>query len=157
SCRAQNIVAVDTRRRRQRPRHLSARANALIEHGAAFRREPFGIVETARNVVGIENDGGGHYWAGERSPPRFVATGDRPYASLERCALAPEGRPGDYLFYERQTRRDVLAGVLDLAGSSAGTMVAILAIHSGHDGQARGRGAMWYFRLNRSPCLCFHR
>ncbi len=80
-------------RRRHRHRHLRPRADALVKHRAPLRRQAFGIVEAARNIVGIENDGRRDDRTGKRPAPRFVASGDRPHPALERHALAPERRP----------------------------------------------------------------
>ena len=62
------------------------------------------IVEAARNASGVENDRRSNHRAGERPPARFVASGDRPHAALERGALAAKGRT-DVIFCQRQSRR----------------------------------------------------
>ncbi len=48
--------------------------------------------EPARDALGIENDRRGDHRAGERSPARLVAAGDREDAFVERAPLAPEAR-----------------------------------------------------------------
>ena len=85
-------------------RDLGALANPLVQHFAPLRREFFRIVEAARHVVGIENDGGGDNRARQWAAPGFVAAGDRPHTALERRTLAAERRPQNR-FVERQPRR----------------------------------------------------
>src|SRR6185295_5877851 len=64
-----------------------ARAQMRSYRTSPLRREPLRIVEPARHIVRIENDRGGHDRPSERTTAGFVATGDRPDAALERCAL----------------------------------------------------------------------
>src|SRR5262249_20735613 len=99
--RPQDVVAVDAPRRRKGNRDLRARTNLGVQLFARLGIELFGIIESARHALGVEHDRGSHDWAGERAPPRFVATGHRPDAALDRGALAAEGRT-DVLLTERQ-------------------------------------------------------
>ena len=66
--------------------------------------ELLGIVEAARDALGVENDRGRRHRAGERSPARLVAAGDREDALVERAALAPEAR-AQLRLVERQALR----------------------------------------------------
>ena len=100
---AQDVVAVDARGRAERDRDLRAGADLLVELLALLGVELLGIVEPARDALGIENDGGGDHRAGERSPARLVAAGDRP----DPLALSA-----------RRSRRKV--GRSDLARRAAG-------------------------------------
>jgi hypothetical protein len=131
---AQDVVAVDARRRRHRHRDLGARADALVQHFAPLSRQLFGIVEPTRHVVRIEDDGGGNDRAGERPPARFVTAGNRPHAALERRALAAERRARLFLA-KRQARR-----FLFLARDSVAA--DLIATHAVHDDHATARAAM---------------
>ena len=65
--------------------------------------------EPARDAAGIEDHRRRHHRAGERSPARLVASGDREDAFVERAPLAPESRAQDRLG-ERQALGEGFAG-----------------------------------------------
>ena len=96
--------AVDPPGRRAGYRHLRGRADPGMQLLARFGIKLLGIINAARNARGIENDGRCNDRAGERSPARLVASGDRPDAALERRPLAPEGR-AQHLLRKRQPWR----------------------------------------------------
>src|SRR5262249_40523375 len=106
---AQDIVAIDAPGRRARDGNLRARADLEVQLLARFRIELLGVIEPARNALGIENHGRSNYRPGERPAPCFIAPGDRPHATFERGALAPERRP-NLLLCERQARRGATRG-----------------------------------------------
>ena len=85
-------------------RHLRRGADFLVQLLARFRIELLGIVEAARDALGVENDRRRRHRAGERSPARLVAAGDREDALVERAALAPEAR-AQLRLVERQALR----------------------------------------------------
>src|SRR5262249_57762362 len=85
----------------ERDRDLRPRADALVELLALGRRKLLGIVEAARDALGVEDDGRGDHWSGQWTAPRFVAARNRPHAALERRALAAE-RGANALVPERQ-------------------------------------------------------
>ena len=88
----QDIVAVDARGRAEGNRDLGGGANPPVELLALRRRQLLGIVEPARDALGVEHDGGGDHRAGQRPAPRLVAAGNRPQPAVERGAFAPECR-----------------------------------------------------------------
>ena len=106
---AQDVVAVDAFDRAERHRHLRRGADFLVQSFALRRAELLGIVEAARDVARIEDDRRRHHRAGERSPTRLVAAGDREDAFVERAPLAPESRAQHGLI-ERQALREGFAG-----------------------------------------------
>ena len=89
---AQDIVAIDPRRRGKGDRKRRGRANLLEQFLAALRRQPLRIVDAFGDSLGIEHHGGGHHRAGQRTAPGLVAAGDRPDAALDQRALAPKAR-----------------------------------------------------------------
>ncbi len=106
------------RRRRPRPGAVAQiLSNSLF---ALLRRRALGIVDAARDAVGVEDHGRSHHRAGEWPAAGFVAAGDRPDAALDQRALAAEawGRDGDDAF---------LAGALlpALAQALASTLAAV--------------------------------
>ena len=74
------------------------------------RVELLGIVEPARDALGIEDDRRRHHRAGERPPARLVAAGDRKDALGERAPLAPEARAQDRLVERQALRRQLWRG-----------------------------------------------
>ncbi len=129
---AQDVVAVDARRRREGHRHLGAGADLCVELLALLAVELLGIVEPARNAVGIEDHGGGDHRTGQRPPARLVAARDRPDAALQRRALAAEGR-ADGLLAQRQ----------------AGDLMAVAATHAA---MVRGTAAKSMRAWRRVKC-----
>ena len=83
---AQDVV--DAARFDLRDRYLRMRADAIVQHCAPFRRELFGIVESTRHKVRVENDRRGDDRSGERTATGVIATGNRPNTALECRALA---------------------------------------------------------------------
>jgi len=77
---AQDIVAVDALDCAECDRDLCAGADLFIELLALPSIELFGVVEPARNSVGIQNDGGRNHRPGKRATPGLIATGNRPNA-----------------------------------------------------------------------------
>src|ERR1700730_19340483 len=89
---AQDIVAVNTPRRRAGHCNLCARADLEVKSFARFGIELLRIVKAARHALGIEDDRRRNHRPGQWSPTRFIASRDWPNAPLERGPLAPEGR-----------------------------------------------------------------
>ncbi len=89
---AQDIVAIDSRRRGKGDRERRGRANLLEQFLAAFGGQPLGIVDTFRNPLGIEHHGRGDHRARQRTSPGLVAAGHRPDAALDQRALAAKAR-----------------------------------------------------------------
>ena len=118
---AQDVVAVDALDRAERHRHLRGGADFLVQFLALRRAELLGVVQAARDALGIEDDRRRHHRAGERPPARLVAAGDREDAFVERAPLAPEARAKHGLV-ERQTLRE------GLAGHDAQTMRDVVAV-----------------------------
>ena len=107
---AQDIVAIDPRRRGKGDREGRGRADLLEQFLAALGGQPLGIVEALRNALGIEHHGGGHHRPGQRPAPGLVAAGDRPDAALHQRALAAKARRRDRDHALRQLGR-CLAGL----------------------------------------------
>src|SRR6185436_4109211 len=84
-----------------RDRNLGAGAYLGVELLPRIPVELLGIIEAARHTLRVEDDGGSHDRARERSTSGLVATRDRPEAAIERRALATKCRPG-LLLRERQ-------------------------------------------------------
>ena len=61
---AQNIVAIDARHRTEDHRHLRRGADFFVERFAILGVELLGIVEPARDPLGIEDYCGGNHWSG---------------------------------------------------------------------------------------------
>ena len=92
---AQDVVAVDPGREATAT-ETCAVAQILsksLSRSSAVRR--FGIVDAARNAVGIENHRGRHHRTGQRPAAGLVAARNRPDAALDQRALAAEARRGD--------------------------------------------------------------
>ena len=89
---AQDVVAVDARDRAEGDRDLRRGADFLVQLFALFGVELLGVVQAARDALGIEHHRRRHHRTGERPPARLVAAGDRPDALVERAPLAPETR-----------------------------------------------------------------
>ena len=107
---AQDVVAIDAVGRAKRHRHFGAGANLGVELFARRGIELLGIVQAARDSLGIEHHRGRHHRSGERPPARLVAAGDRPDALVERAALAPEAR-AQHQLSERQAPRLLRGGL----------------------------------------------
>ncbi len=77
---AEDIVAIDPRRRREGDRDQRGGADFLEQHFAALARQPLGIVEPFRNPLRIENHGRRHDRPGQRPAPASSqpATGQTP-------------------------------------------------------------------------------
>ncbi len=99
---AQDIVAVDPVGRAERHGNLGGGADFRVELLALLVIELLGIIEPARDAVRIEDDGGGHHRARERTAAGLVAARHRPDALRQRAALAAERRAEDFL-HQRQT------------------------------------------------------
>ena len=92
---AQDIVAIDPRRRGKGDRKGRGRADLLEQFLAAFGRQPLGIVDAFRDPLRIEHDGGGHHRSRQRTAAGLVATGHRPDAALDQRPLAAKARRRD--------------------------------------------------------------
>ena len=89
---AQNVVTIDARRRCDRDGDLGAGADFRVKTLPRRRIKLLGIIEAARDALGIEDDGRSHHRSGEWPPSRLIAAGDRPYAALQRRPLAAKTR-----------------------------------------------------------------
>ena len=92
---AQDIVAIDSRRRGKGDRKGRCRADFLEQFLAALRRQSLEIVDALRDPLRIEHDRGGHHRSGQRTPPRLVAAGHRPDAALDQRPLPAKARRRD--------------------------------------------------------------
>ena len=92
---AQDIVAIDPRRRGEGDRKRGGGADFLEQFLAALRRQPLGIVDAFRNSLGVEHDGRRHHRTRQRTAPGLVAAGHRPDAALDQRALAAKARRRD--------------------------------------------------------------
>ena len=128
---AQDIVAIDPRRRREGDRERRGGADFLEQFLAALGRQPLGIVDALRNPLGIEHHGGGHHRARQRTAAGLVAAGHRPDAALDQRALAPKAR-----------RRD-----RDHALRQLGSRFVFFGFLANHAGMVRKRAR----RRNREP------
>ena len=89
---AQDIVAIDSRRRREGHRERRSRADLLEQFLAPLRGQPLGIVDALRDPLGIEHHGRGHHRTRQRTAAGLVAAGHRPDAALDQRALAAKAR-----------------------------------------------------------------
>ncbi len=113
---AQDIVAIDPRRRGKGDRKGRCRADLLEQFLAALGRQPLGIVDALGNSLRVQHDGGRHHRARQRTAPGLVAAGHRPDAALDQRPLAAKARRRD---------RDHALGRLGLF--LAGLLVGFLA------------------------------
>src|SRR5215470_532536 len=94
---AQDVVAVDSRRRGHRHRDLGAGADFGVELLARCAVKFLGIVEAARHALRVKDDSGSHDRPRERPSSGLVAARNRPEATLVSGALATKRRPRLFL------------------------------------------------------------
>ena len=121
---AQDIVAIDPRRRGKGDRKGRCRADLLEQFLAAVGRQPLGIVDPFGDSLRVEHDGGGHHRTRQRTAPGLVAAGHRPDAALDQRPLAAKAR--------RRDRDDALGQLgLFLAGLLVGFLGGLVPNHAG--------------------------
>ena len=108
---AQDIVAIDSRRRGIGDGERRGRADLLEQFLAALGRQPLGIVDTLRDSPGIEHDRGRHHRTCQRAASGLVAAGDRPDPPLDQRALAAKARRRHRNHTRWQPRRRVFGRV----------------------------------------------